>query len=215
MQLHLILAPVEPQAVTLPAVCPRPTCDGTEFRLHQQVTKAIKDTMHQTVSVCRVRCLRCGCTFRVYPRGVTHAHTSQQVQDLAVLLYFLGLSFGAVSSVLDAFGVYLSKSRVYAAVQAAKIKRPQLVRHSVFESIQNRHHPAGLYVQCMQQMVPLALMTDACCRLVLTVASLVPTDIATLQAQITPVIAAMAGQVMLVDTGDSHNAMYVPETQPV
>lgn len=55
----------------------------------------------------------------MYPQGVTHAQTSQRVKGLAVLLYLLGLSYGAVSLALEALGVYMAKNRVYQAVQAA------------------------------------------------------------------------------------------------
>jgi len=49
----------------------------------------------------------------VYPRGVSRAQTSLRVKGLAVLLYLLGLSCGAVSLALEALGVYLYKSVVY------------------------------------------------------------------------------------------------------
>jgi len=44
----------------------------------------------------------------------------------------LGLSYGAVSLALEALGVYLCKSSVYAAVQAAVEKVPGLKRSQVF-----------------------------------------------------------------------------------
>src|SRR3712207_3195460 len=121
MQLHLVLAQVEPAALAPPSVCPSPRCEGTEFRLHQQVVKPLKDALHRTVPARRYRCCRCGHTFRVYPPGVTHASTSRRVQQLAILLYLLGLSYAAVSSALDALGVYVCKSRVCDAVHAAKL----------------------------------------------------------------------------------------------
>jgi hypothetical protein len=37
------------------------------------------------------------------------------------MLYLLGLSYGAVALVLEALGVYLSKTSVYEAVQAAAL----------------------------------------------------------------------------------------------
>lgn len=212
MQLHLILSQVEPQTVTLPSVCPHPGCGSTEFRLHQQVSKSLRDALHQTVVVYRYRCLHCGRTFRVYPQGVTHAHTSQQVQHLAVLLHFLGLSLGAVSSALDVLGIYLSKSRVYAAVQDAKIGNPNLARRMVFKAIQQRHYyRPGLYVRTMEQWLPLSLMTDGYYGLVVLVASLSETDIAGLQGQITPLMVSMGGQVKLVDASNRDNGCDRPE----
>ncbi|NIN68506.1 MAG: hypothetical protein GTO63_28125, partial [Anaerolineae bacterium] len=51
------------------------------------------------------------------------------------MLYLLGLSYGAVSLALEALGVYMCKSRVYDAVQAAAEKVPGLKRQEVFAEI--------------------------------------------------------------------------------
>jgi hypothetical protein len=53
-----------------------------------------------------------------------------QVKGLAVLLHLLGLSCGAVSLALEALGIYLSKTTVNEAVQAAALYLygPVLVR---------------------------------------------------------------------------------------
>lgn len=79
--------------------------------------KAIRDTVYNDLVAHRYECLRCQRTFRVYPQGVTRAHSSLRVHGLGILLYLLGLSYGAVSLTL---GVYLCKSRVYEIVQAAE-----------------------------------------------------------------------------------------------
>jgi transposase-like protein len=41
-----------------------------------------------------------------------------RVKGMAVMLYLLGLSYGAVELMLEALGVYYSKTSVYRAVQA-------------------------------------------------------------------------------------------------
>ena len=133
MRLHLLLSRVEPDRFSKPTICPQKECGGTHFRLHQKVVKPLKDMTYQEVTAYRYQCLRCGCTFRMYPQGVTHAQTSQRVKGLGVMLYLLGLSYGAVSLTLDALGVYMSKSRVYDAVQAAAERVPGLHRDRVFE----------------------------------------------------------------------------------
>jgi len=149
MRLHLVLAQVEPTALALPSRCPSPRCGGTEFRLHQQVVKPLKDALHHSVPARRYRCCRCGRTFRVYPAGVTHAPTSRSVQQLAILLYLLGLSYAAVSSALEALGVYLCKSRVYDAVRAAKLDRKSS-EAAIFGAVRRRTQgAAGLHVECM------------------------------------------------------------------
>jgi transposase-like protein len=82
----------------------------------------------------RYRCLRCGRTFRVYPKGVGQAQQSDALKAFSVLLYVLGLSYGAVSDVLDALqtllgkALFLSKTTVYRNVQASGQKTRHLRR---------------------------------------------------------------------------------------
>jgi hypothetical protein len=124
MRLQLILPRLEPTVMTLPATCPYEDCQGAHFQHHQDVLKPVKDTVYEAVSAQRHECLRCGRTFRVYPCGVSRAQTSMRLKGLAVMLYLLGLSYGAVSLVLEALGVYMSKTSVYEAVQAAAERVP-------------------------------------------------------------------------------------------
>jgi hypothetical protein len=209
MHMHLLLAQRETARCALPSVCPKPGCGGTEFRLHQQVIKPLRDAQRQTVTVYRYQCVRCCRTFRVYPQGVSHAHTSRQVHELGVLLYFLGLSFGAVSTALDGLGVYLSKSRVHDAVQAFKHEKPDLRRCDVFEAIQARHLQRGTVdVRCLQHWLPLSLLADDRCGLVLAVSSLCRAKITILEAHIEPLIGNLNGQLLLANTcstRDTHN----------
>ena len=76
----------------------------------------MRDTRYSEVKAHRYECLRCKRTFRVYPKGVSKAQISLRVKGLGILLYLLGLSYGAASPALDALGVYMCKSRVYDAV---------------------------------------------------------------------------------------------------
>ena len=108
MRLELILPRVRPWEFKKPLVCPHRECQGRHFEHHQVVDKPLKDTGYGMVSAHRYRCWRCKQTFRVYPQGVTQAQTSQRVKGLAVMLYLLGLSYGATSLALDALGVFLS-----------------------------------------------------------------------------------------------------------
>jgi transposase-like protein len=136
MRLKLILPRVEPTHIEPPKKCRYPGCRGRGFRFHQSVNKAVRDTEYPNVPTHRYECFKCRRTFRVYPRGVSRAQTSQRVQGLAVMLYLLGLSYGAVSLVLEALGVYMCKSRVYAIVQAAAERVPGLKREQVFKDVQ-------------------------------------------------------------------------------
>ncbi len=131
MRLKLILPPVDPTQFPEPTACPQAGCGGQHFQLHQAVPKPLRDTQVDHATVGRYRCARCGHTFRVDPPGVRHRHTSARLRGVAVMLYVLGLSYGAVALVLDALGHPLSKSAVYDAVQAAGERVPGLRRHAV------------------------------------------------------------------------------------
>ena len=135
MRLQLILPKVVPSEFQPPSVCPYEGCGGQHLRFHQTVEKPLRDTRYPQVEAHRYRCLRCGRTFRVYPRGVTRAQISQRVKGLAVMLYLLGLSYGAVSLALEALGTYMCKSRVYDAVQSVAERVPGLKRKQVVEGL--------------------------------------------------------------------------------
>jgi transposase-like protein len=125
MRLHVLLSKVDPKAMPVPTKCAYADCTSKQVRLHQPVIKALRDTVHQQVEVHRYRCLKCQRTFRVYPAGVTHAHSSDRVKGLAVMLYLLGLSYGAVSLALESLGVPLSKTWVYEIVQEVATRIPE------------------------------------------------------------------------------------------
>jgi hypothetical protein len=100
MRLRILLPKVNPEAIRVPTHCVYAGCGGRKFHLRQEVSKALRDTVYHEVQVPRYQCLRCKRTFRVYPEGTTRAQTSLRVKGLAVMLYLLGLSYGAVSLVL-------------------------------------------------------------------------------------------------------------------
>src|SRR6266849_2702217 len=105
------------------------------FTYERRVAKPLRDTVYHEVLVHRYQCLKCKRTFRVYPEGTTPAQTSQRVKGLAVMLYLLGLSYGATSLALEALGVYLCKSRIYDAVQETTKRLPGLTREQVFAGV--------------------------------------------------------------------------------
>ena len=109
MRLRIVLPKVNPEAITIPTRCADASCGGRKFHLRQEVAKPLRDTVYHEVQVHRYQCLKCKRTFRVYPEGTTRAQTSQRVKGLAVMLYLLGLSYGAPSLALEALGVYLCK----------------------------------------------------------------------------------------------------------
>ena len=119
MRLHFLLPAVQPAALAPPTAGPHPDCSGPLLRFHQAVVKPLRATRYPQVAAHRYECLRCQRTFRVYPPGVPRASTSQRVRGLGVMLYLLGLSYGAPALTLAALGAPLAKTQVYAAVQAA------------------------------------------------------------------------------------------------
>ena len=204
MRLQLILPRVDPTVFDMPAVCPVKGCQGKHFEHHQEVVKPLKDTKHEAVTAHRYRCLRCKQTFRVYPQGVTHAQTSQRVKGMAVLLYLLGLSYGAVSLALEALGVYMAKSSVYEAVQAAAKKVPGLKRQEVLAGIRTPALGSDLTsVKCNGEWLHLGLTVDDTTGLVLTVDELAAEDADTLQEWLEPIVKAVGAQLLVTDDADA------------
>ncbi|GIK38028.1 MAG: hypothetical protein BroJett011_18610 [Chloroflexota bacterium] len=111
MRLQIILPPVKPAELKAPELCPCKSCQGKHFQFLQAVKKPARDTVYEAVVAHRYRCLRCGKTFRVYPVGVSRSQVSQRVKGLGVMLYLLGLSYGAVSLALEALGCLLGQKQ--------------------------------------------------------------------------------------------------------
>jgi transposase-like protein len=200
----MLLPRVEPSEFKVPAVCPYASCRGKHIEHHQTVVKPVKDTQYRTVWIHRYRCVRCGRTFRVYPRGVTHDQTSQRVKGLGVFLYLLGLSYGAVSLALEALGVYMARSSVYAAVQAAAEKVPGMKRGEVFAGIRTPALGGDVTsVKCKGEWLPLGLSVDDTTGLVLTVDQLTAEDADTLKAWLEPIAQAVEAELLVSDDADS------------
>ena len=208
MRLQLILPRVEPSERKLPSVCPYENCQGRHFRHHQEVDKAVKDTLFDSVPAQRYQCMRCERTFRLYPKGVTRAQTSQRVKGLGVMLYVLGLSYGATSLALEALGVYMCKTSVYEAVQAAAEKVPGMKRHRVFADVQTPAVGSDLTsVKCNGEWLPLGLAVDDTTGLVLTVDALSAEDAETVKEWLEPVVEAVDAQLLVSDDADAFKSV--------
>ncbi len=120
MRIRVCLPKVESEVYTMPQTCPH-GCGGEYFKPHgvQGETKAVRDPQHTAVVSYRYECMRCDKTFRVYPRGVSAAQQSDRLKAMSVLLYVLGLSYGAARDFLAACGCGVSRTTVYNNVQAA------------------------------------------------------------------------------------------------
>src|SRR5437868_11954402 len=173
MRLRIELPKVTPEAITVPTRCAYAGCDGRKFYLRQEVAKPLRDTVYHEVQVHRYQCLKCKRTFRVYPEGTTHAQTSQRVKGLAVMLYLLGLSYGATSLALEALGGYLCKSCIYDAVQEAAKLVPGLKRDQVFAGVKILALGGDLTsVKCQGEWLPLGITVDPISGLALTIDAL-------------------------------------------
>jgi hypothetical protein len=204
MRLQLILPRVEPEEIKPPSECAYEGCDGTRFQFWQAVEKPVRDTKHSRVVAHRYQCLRCFRTHRVYPKGVSQDHISQRVKGLGILLYLLGLSYGAVSLALDALGVYMCKSRVYDAVQAVAERVPGMKRDQVFEHIRTPALGGDLTsVKVKGQWFPLGLTVDDTTGLVLTVDGLSAEDAATLEEWMDPIVEAVGAEILVTDDADA------------
>ena len=121
MRLKVRFPKVDPNTYELPETCPY-GCGGHTYRRHgvQGERKPLRDVGYAEVLSYRYRCEGCGRTFRVYPRGVSKgAQQSQRLKAMTVLLYVLGLSYGAVEDFVTALGCGVGKTTVYNNVQAA------------------------------------------------------------------------------------------------
>src|SRR5437764_12529674 len=203
MRLRIVLPKVNPEAITNPTRCVYPGCSGRKFHLRQEVAKPLRDTVYHEVQVHRYQCLKCQRTFRVYPVGTTPAQTSQRVKGLAVMLYLLGLCYGAPSLALEALGVYLCKSRNYDAVQETAKLVPGLRRDQVFAGIKTPALGGDLpSVKCKGEWVPLGITVDPISGLALTIDALAAQDIKTLQDWIEPIAKSVGATVLVTDDAD-------------
>jgi hypothetical protein len=204
MRLQLILPRVEPTNMKVPSVCPYQDCQGRHFRHHQQVDKGLKDTRYATVFAERYECLRCKRTFRVYPQGVTRDQMSQRAKGLGVLLYLLGLSYGAVSLALEALGVYMCKTSVYEAVQAVAEQVPGLKRQAVFGGLRTPALGSDVTsVKCKGEWLHLGLTVDDTTGLVLSIDELSAEDAETIQTWLGPIAEAVAAELLVSDDADA------------
>jgi hypothetical protein len=203
MRLRINLPKVNPEVIEVPTHCVYAGCRGRKFQLRQAVRKPLRDTVYQEVVVHRYQCLKCKRTFRVYPQGTTPAQTRPRVKGLAVMLYLLGLSYGATSLALEGLGVYLCKSRVYDAVQEAAKLVPGLKREQVFAGVKTPALGGDLTsVKCKGEWFPLGITVDPISGLALTIDALAAPDIKTLQDWIEPIAKSGGATVLVTDDAD-------------
>lgn len=144
----------EPDKITPPSACPHQDCHHPYLRLHQIVTKRLRDfdPAYSQLTAFRYQCRRCKRTFRVYPEGaVKRQQASCRVKKLAVTLYLLNLSYQAVYTILKELGVTFSKSWVYQVVQAVAERLQEL------DPTSKEHHEAGIEEATFPKVAKLAI----------------------------------------------------------
>lgn len=203
MRLKLILPVVEVGKYTPPDECPY-GCGGTEFYLRQEVKKQVTDTIHHIVKARRYECLSCRHTFRVYPLGINQKQFSQRALGLAVMLYVLGLSYGAVVLLLEALGLWIGKTTVYEAVQAVAERVPGMRQAHLFQGYRTAALGADLTsVKCKGKWLPLGVTVDPLTGITLSIDQLSGEDAQTLKAWLAPIIETIDARVLVTDDADA------------
>lgn len=121
----------------------------------------MRDPQYAEVLAYRYTCVTCGQTHRVYPRGVGNDQQSDRLKGMSVLLYVLGLSYGAVQDFLDALGVPLAKTTVYENVQAAGVVSRWRQRRDLLQGqVRKVIGTDGTYVKVQGVTVALQVVVD-------------------------------------------------------
>lgn len=204
MRLNLILPKVEPNQYEFPKKCPQKGCLGMRFIPRQEVSKRIVDAQHPEVRAWRCECIKCGHVFRVYPKGVSQKQISKRVNGMAVMMYMLGLSYGAVEIVLSSLGMGIGKTSVYRAVQAIAGQVPGLKREKLLSGYKTKAIGADITsVRCKGEWVTMGIVVDAVNGMVLSIDELPGEDAEQLKAWLQPIMDAVDADVLVSDDADA------------
>jgi transposase-like protein len=204
MRLNLILPKVEPNEFEYPKKCHRKGCSGMRFTPRQEVSKKIVDAQHPEVTAWRYECVKCGYVFRVYPKGVSEKQISKRVNGMAVMMYILGLSYGAVEIVLNSLGMGIGKTSVYRAVQAVARQVPGMKREKLLGGYKTKAVGADVTsVRCNGQWVTVGIAVDAINGMVLSIDELPGEDAEQLKTWLEPILDAVDAEVVVSDDADA------------
>ena len=204
MRLNLILPKVEPTQYEYPKKCPQKGCRGMRFTPRQEVSKKIVDAQHPEVTAWRCECRKCGHVFRVYPKGVNQKQISKRVNGMAVMMYILGLSYGAVEIVLNSLGMGIGKTSVFRAVQAVAKQVPGLKREKLLSGYKTKAVGADVTsVRCNGKWVTIGIVVDAVNGMVLSIDKLPGEDAEQLKTWLEPILEAVDADVVVSDDADA------------
>ena len=103
-------------------------------------------------------------------------------------LYLLGLSYGAVSLLLEALGVFMSRTMVYYTVQRAAQNVPGMKREEVFEGVRTPALGSDVTsVKVKGKWYPIGVAVDAAGGIGLSVEGLSGEDAETLKGWLEPI----------------------------
>lgn len=161
MRIRVQLPQVKSDKYEYPQECPK--CGCKHFKPHgvKGERKAVRDLTHKEVTSYRYKCLHCGHKVRVYPLGVSNAQQTDRLKAMTVLLYVLGLSYGAASDFLGALGCYVCKTTVYNNVQDAGVEACKRQQKSVKQGGKRPVVGAdGTYVKIKGEQVGIEVVVD-------------------------------------------------------
>jgi len=168
------------------------------------VSKKIVDAQYPAVTAWRCECVHCGHVFRVYPKGVSQKQISKRVNGMAVMMYLLGLSYGAVEIVLNSLGMGIGKTSVYRAVQSVAEQVPGLKCERRLSEYQTKAIGADVTsVRCNGKWVTVGIVVDAVNGMVLSIDELAGEDAEHLQAWLAPILEAVDADVLVSDDADA------------
>lgn len=203
MRLKLLLPEVKPGEYVAPGTCPTEGCKGKRFHPRQEVKKKVVDAKYREVKAWRYECTKCGRTFRVYPQGVSKKQISKRVNGMGVMLYVLGLSYGAAAIVLSSLGISIGETSIYRAVQTAAGKVPGMKREKILNGYKTKAVGADVTsVRCNGKWIPLGISVDAINGMVLSIDQLPGEDAEQLQAWLEPILNAVDADVLVTDDAD-------------
>lgn len=172
--------------------------------MRQEVEKKVRDSQYSQVTARRFECSRCHRTMRVYPKGVGRQQISHRLSGIAIMLYVLGLSYGATEIVMEALGFFIGKTSVYRAVQAAAEKVPGMKQKKLLEGHKTKAVGADLTsVRCFGEWLTLGICVDAVSGISLSIDNLSGEDAEQLKQWLEPILNTVDADVLVTDDADA------------
>jgi hypothetical protein len=123
---------------------------------------------------------------------------------MAVMMYLLGLSYGAVEIVLSSLGIGIGKSSVYRAVQEMVKKVPGMKQESRLDGYRTKAVGADVTsVRCNGEWLTIGIAVDAVNGMVLSIDELPGEDAEQLKAWLEPILDAVDADVVVSDDADA------------